>query len=246
MNYCANDTLIAQSKRAVCAILMLVVSVGHCTNIEHIDISSYYIPGLVESESKGVMIDMLRKLEQVQQIKFNLSLMPTVRVQKSFQTGAVYSYFPELEEFRPLPSCRTVSFMQKKIIAITRRGEPPILDASDLEGKRVGAVKGYSYGLAIINNENIALHRVNNDTVNLQKLFAGRIDVIIGDVHSTIAAIKQSKMVAQLEYDVDRPVALLDVFFVFPDHGYGKIHCEQVSKGIEILKEQGDLKRWFG
>ena len=213
---------------------------------DNVALTSYYIPGLVDNPQRGVMVDMLRALEQQSDLSFQLTLMPTARVQQSFVKNRIYSYFPELEEFRPVNSCRTASFMKKAIIAVNLKGKPPISHVSQLEGLRVGAVTGYSYGKAIVKNPAITLERVDNDKTNLQKLLAGRIDAIAGDIHSTVNAIKELQLEDKVNVDIDQPVALLDVFFVFQNTTQGKAHCEKVSTAIEKLRKQGDLFNWFG
>ena len=212
----------------------------------HIPLTSYYIPGLVESKSQGTMVEMLRRLEQVGNLQFELSLMPTARVQQSFVKRKIYSYFPELEEFRPKQSCRTASFMQKGIIAINLAANAPITSVKQLEGLKVGAVTGYSYGLTILNNERIDLIRVNNDKSNLRKLLAGRIDAIVGDMHSTVSAVEELGLTELVNLDVNHPIELLDVFFVFPNSHSGQQHCQQVSDAIKALKGNGELFTWFG
>ncbi len=218
----------------------------NAAQIEHIKLSSYYIPGLVESETKGLMVEMLKAIEQETNIRFELTLMPTARVQHSFLVGKTYGYFPELEDFRPPESCRTVSFMQKKIVAFTRKDSLPIKAVADLEGKKVGAVTGYSYGINIINNSKINLQRVANEQANIKKLLSGRIDVVVGDLDSTVNAINELKMEDQIHFDPAQPIDLLDVYFVFPSHDDGKLHCEMVSNGIEKLRKRGALLVWFG
>jgi len=212
---------------------------------EKIALHSYFIPGLVESPTQGLLIDMLKEIEQQGVLNFEVSLLPTQRTQQHFKAGRVQAYFPELEDFQPEKSCRTVAFMQKKIITVTLKSAQPINNISQLEGKKVGAVTGFSYGSDIINNPNIRLERVNNDMANLDKLLAGRIDVIIGDINSTVAAIKARNLQSELRYNVDKPVSLLDVFFVFQDDPVGNADCEKVSVALEQLRKTGYLKKVF-
>ncbi|MAG77065.1 MAG: hypothetical protein CL811_09925 [Colwelliaceae bacterium] len=213
---------------------------------ERISIYSYYIPGLVDSAQEGTMVDMLAAIEEHSDLKFNLKLMPTARVQQSFIAERIDSYFPELDEFRPDDSCRTVSFMKKAIVAVNLASKPPITDISQLEGMRVGAVIGYSYGKAIANNPKINLHRVDDDNINIRKLLTGRIDAIIGDAHSTLNAINELKATDKVNIDVSQPISLLDVFFVFQPTEQGVKQCLETSKAIEILREKGLLNAWFG
>lgn len=213
---------------------------------EKVKMTSYYIPGLVDSPTEGIMVEMLQAIEKQSDLEFELNLMPTARVQRSFVAGKIYSYFPELEEFRPIDSCRTDSFMKKAIIAVNLKDKPQITSIEQLEGLKVGAVTGFSYGLDVISNENIELIRVDNDKTNLKKLFAGRIDAIVGDIHSTVNAINELDVADKLNFDIAKPIDLLDVFFVFPKTEQGNRQCLQVSTALKQLRINGDLFRWFG
>jgi hypothetical protein len=214
---------------------------------EPITLHSYYIPGLVDDTESGVMVEMLNAISDHSAIQFELMLAPTRRVQHNFRNRFIFGYFPELDEHRPQQgNCRTSAFMKKKIITVVRKGESVIQSVADLEGKRVGAVMGYSYGKDIVENPKIELIRVDNDDTNLKKLLTHRIDVIVGDAHSTINSIKQSDNQESVSYDLDHPVSLLDVFFLFQDSKEGIELCERVSKSIDALQENGKLNRWFG
>ncbi len=210
-----------------------------------VEVVSYYIPGLVNQDKTGSLVDMLNKVNEYTGVEFDLTLMPTRRVQKAFSQGQLFGYFPELEENRVSDSCRTANIMQKKIIVITRNDSEKITEVSQLEGLRVGAVAGYSYGNEIVKNEKIKIEYVKNDDINVKKLLAGRLDVIVGDAHSTVNAIKQNDKKGELRYNPDEPISLLDVFFLFQNNDKGQQMCSQISTALERLRSEGALKTWF-
>jgi len=210
-----------------------------------VSIVSYFIPGLVNKDKTGLMVDMLNRISEISDIEFDLQLVPAKRAQDSFKRGSIFGYFPELAENRHEPSCRSANMMQKKIIVVTRADSPEITEISQLEGMRVGAVAGFSYGAEIVDNENIKIEYVRSDVANTRKLAAGRIDAIVGDSHSTVNAILENKLEDKLRFDPDKPITLLDVFFLFQDTGQGQVLCDQVSVALEQLRAEGALKRWF-
>jgi len=210
-----------------------------------VEVVSYYIPGLVNEDKSGSMVDMLDKVIEYSGINFELRLMPTKRVQRDFSQGAILGYFPELDEHSIKSACRTKNILQKKIIVITRNDGPEIANIAQLEGLRVGAVSGYSYGVDIVNNEKISIEYVRSDDTNVKKLISGRLDAIVGDAHSTVNAITQNKVEDQLRYDLSDPISLLDVFFQFQPTDQGNKLCAAVSVALEQLREEGALKTWF-
>ncbi len=113
-------------------------------------------------------------------------------------------------------------------------------------GKRIGGVKGFSYGRLITKNSDITLSFVDNDKKNIKKLLSNRIDVIIGDTHSTVNAINETASNAAIYYDLANPINVIDVFFVFQGTDEGHNLCKKVSSSIEELRVAGDLLHWFG
>lgn len=232
-------------KNKLVSVLLICLGTAIYAADEPVEVVSYYIPGLVNNDKTGSMVDMLHKIEEYSDINFELKLMPTKRVQKGFSQGSLLGYFPELEESRVGTSCRTANMMQKKIIVISRKDTPEITSISQLEGLRVGAVAGYSYGVEIVQNDKINIEYVNHDDINVKKLLAGRLDVIVGDAHSTVNAIIDNARGDELRYDPEEPINLLDVFFVFQATENGQMLCDAVSVALERLREEGALKTWF-
>jgi len=227
-------------------VLLIFFLVPFSVVAETIALSSYTIPGLVSSKTQGPMIELLKEIEKQSDFSFDLTIAPIWRVQLSFKHEKITGYFPELEEFRPLNSCRTHAFMKKNIIAVTRVNDQLVTNVKQLEERKVGAVSGFSYGKNIVENPNITLDRVYNDDANLKKLILGRIDIIIGDAHSTISAIKAANLESELRYDVEYPINQLDVFFVFLPDTDGQNRCTYLSEEIEKLRKNGKLTQLFG
>ena len=225
--------------------LLLFFATPLWANKEPVEVVSYYIPGLVNEDKTGSLVDMLKKVDEYSGIDFQLKLMPTKRVQKAFSQGLFLGYFPELEEHRVGESCRTANIMQKKIIVFTRQDSPEITSVSQLEGLKVGAVAGYSYGNEIVKNDKIKIEYVKNDDINVKKLLAGRLDVVVGDVHSTVNAVNQSEGKDRLRYDPETPISSLDVFFLFKNNKQGQQLCDDISVALERLRSEGALKTWF-
>lgn len=208
-------------------------------------IGSYLIPGLIESTSTGRLIELLKDIEQITHLEFEVKLYPTKRVQLMFQQGQLSAYFPELEAQRSFPSCRTAAFMEKKIVVFNRLSEPMITDIKQLKGKRVGAVRGFSYGKNITHNPDLTIEWVSNDEVNLKKLQARRIDAFVGDLSSSINAIKMLQLDNEVHYNLAQPINELDVFFMFQQDSQLGAVCNQVNEAILRLKQQGKLDDLF-
>lgn len=207
-----------------------------------VNIGAYYIPGLIDNEHSGVFIDYLKAIEQKSGVKFKVLMAPTKRVQLNFIEGEIVGYFPELHDQLENLQSETVTsepFWVKPIIVYTRKGSFKIKTLTDLEGKNIGLVRGYSYGLEVINNSKIYKTFVDNDKTSMRMLQLGRLDVVLGDDYAAVTSVKDLKLEDSIEYDLARPLTKLDVFFVFRNSSEGRQLNEAVSSAIRALKAEG-------
>lgn len=208
-------------------------------------IGSYYIPNLVIDQQQGLFIKMHNEVLRRILLDTKLIIQPTKRTQRDFKHHKLDAYFPELLENLPKPNVIISDpFYLKKIVLFTKVGSG-IETLDDLEGKVVGAVTGYSYGENITNNQNIKLDYTKNDNVNIERLMRGYIDAIIGDNKSTVAAIENSKHAEQIYYDLDKPIDVLDVFYVCQDTFSGKTLCSAINGALEQMKLENIIELDF-
>ena len=204
--------------------------------------ASYYIPGMVIDQRTGVFIKLHQEIMRRSKIDVQFQIMPTKRVQYAFKQNQLISYFPELYENLPKKQLiLSESFYFKKIILFTLQNFN-IQSTFDLEGLKLGAVHGYSYGHEIVKNKNIKLLYTDNDDINVKLLLKGRIDGILGDSQSTLAAINKSGFKDRFIYDLNKPINLLDVFYVCQNSPLGKDICNRISLVIKKLKSENIIK----
>jgi ABC-type amino acid transport substrate-binding protein len=205
-------------------------------------IGSYYIPGLVIDENNGLFVKMHREVMRRSGVKAELIIQPTKRTQRAFAYGKIDAYFPELVENLPKKELIVSKpFWLKKIILFSLVNSD-IRDLSDLEGKIVGAVQGYSYGEKIVNNPNISLTYVKDDNANIERLRRGYIDAVIGDDNSTITAVENSQYSHLIHYDQEKPVHVLEVFYVCQKTSSGSELCKSINQALSDMKDQGIIK----
>lgn len=207
-------------------------------------IGSYYIPGLVVNTKEGLFVKLHHEIIRRSQLSLDFIIEPTQRIQHSFKRNLLIGYFPELWQNIPKDKSEIIvsdSIWLKSIIVFTMKNKQPITQLSDLEGLTVGAVRGYSYG-KVENNTSIAIQYVNNDMQNIKKLLSGRIDAIIGDSASTVAAIKSLGLTNKIFYNLKRPIDILEAFYIFQNTTKGHEIRNQINIAIKSLKEEEIIK----
>jgi len=207
-------------------------------------IGSYYIPGLVINKKEGLFIRLHNEIVSRAQLSLDFIIEPTQRIQQSFKSNQLIGYFPELWQHIPKDKSEIIvsdNIWLKSIIIFTRKGEQVITQHADLEGLTIGAVRGYSYG-QIEKDKNIKIQYVNSDEQNIKKLLSGRVDAIIGDNTSTVSAIKNSNYAQDIFYNLQQPIDILEVFYVFQNTSKGHLIRDKVNIAIKSLKQEGLIK----
>ncbi len=224
-------------------IISSLPNTGNASTADEKRIGSYYIPGLVINKTEGLFIRLHNKIITKTMLQLELIIEPTNRIQQSFKSNQLIGYFPELWQHVPKDKSKVVvsdNIWLKSVIVFTKKGRL-ITKLSDLEGLTIGAVRGYSYG-EVENNKDITIQYVNREEQNVEKLLSGRIDAIIGDNSSTLSAVKNSKHTQDIVYDLQKPIDILEVFYVFQNTSEGIFIRDKVNIAIRALKQQGIIK----
>lgn len=205
---------------------------------------AYLIPHYIEGPDSGLLIEYYKKLLQHINWSAKLELNPVRRVQRRFIWGELIGYFPELEQFRPEGSCRTTTVATKHVYAHTLSNRPRISRISELHGLNVGAVSGYSYGTELTENTAINIEYVNNSTLGLRMLLAGRIDVLLEEDRGIYVVAKEMGVVDKLHHDSNAPVSSLEAFFVFQGTPEGVQLCNKFSDAIKAIPFEDIPSAW--
>lgn len=125
-------------------------------------------------------------------------------------------------------------------------------DVSDLQGKSIGVMAGWTYGDAFdqaLKNGSLRAEEVANDRDNFQKLILGRVDCIIAE--STIAdqIIKEENYTSQVEM-LPTPVIVFDAYLVFAKSANQTELLETFNATLAEMKQDGSydklIAEWSG
>lgn len=108
----------------------------------------------------------------------------------------------------------------------------------DLKGLTVGTVQGFSYTPEFDASGLFRKEAAVNNTLNVLKLAGGRLDAIIGDLHTLTHIARQERMVDRIRF-LPKPLAEVPRYIAFPKPRADK--AERFAKGLEELKENGAI-----
>lgn len=115
----------------------------------------------------------------------------------------------------------------------------------DLKGLTVGTVQGFTYTPEFDASDLFRKEAAVNNTLNVLKLASGRLDAIVGDLHTLTFIVKQEKMTGKIRF-LAKPLAEVPRYIAFPRPRGDK--AERFARGLEELKANGTIaaivQRW--
>ncbi len=140
----------------------------------------------------------------------------------------------------PVIGCEPVS--TKNRFVYTHPESSTLSSLKELEGKRVGLVRGYRYGDHIDHNESFTKIMAANVGKLMKMLDSKRVDAIIAFPHSIKKFSKKIKDI-HLVYDKKSPVTIDNIAFAFHDNERGNKIRDAFSKAIIEMRNEGILIR---
>ncbi len=211
---------------------------------EPIKIGSYLTPGLIKADGTGLFNKLNNAIFMEMSRTSQLSLLSLNRARQGIKDGKLDVYFPELWENLPETKQQYVvskPIFYKRIILFTLKGSN-LTELSDFENSLLGAVKGFSYGAEIKSNPKLNLIFQENDIININLLLNKRIGGVLGGYPGTVMAVKQNNADNEIHYDLNKPVAILESFYVCKNDADGIKLCNSINKAIESLLQKGILE----
>lgn len=211
---------------------------------DSVKIGSFLTPRLIEEDGTGLFNKLNHALfmEMNKDVKLNLSSVN--RVRRGIKNGQLDGYFPELWENLPGEKTQYVvsrPIFYKRVILFTLKSSG-LTKLSDFENKLLGAVEGFSYGKGIKSNPHLTLSFHQDDITNIRMLLNGRFSGVLGGYPGTVTAVKENNRSNDIQYDLDKPVAILESFYVCKNNPEGVKLCNSIDKAIESLLRKGVLE----
>ncbi len=143
-----------------------------------VDVVTFPIPVHVESETKGLFIEVTQEIAKITGQEVHIKVMPPPRAVQGYADGTFAGLFPALDiNFAPgQPITRTAESLDcKEDFVFTRKGAPFLKTLDDLKGKRIGITRGYPYAREVMENKAFTIEAAPSDESNIRKLVAGHL-----------------------------------------------------------------------
>jgi len=214
------------------------------TETKHpLQIGSYLTPGLITEDGSGMFNHLNNAIVSEMNETANLSLSSLKRVRKGVLEGEFDAYFPEMWENLPGQKNQYVvsdPIFYKRVILFTLKNSG-FTNISDFRNELLGLVEGFSYGNEIKLNPRLNLIYQQDDITNIHLLLNNRIAGVLGGHPGTTKAVNAHNAANNIHFDLDKPVAILESFYVCKNDLGGVNLCKAISKAIQSLLKKGVL-----
>ena len=230
------------SFRLSCMLFLLICFDAHFAfAAKAVRIATFPIPLMVESDSKGVFVELTREIAKRCHVSVRIEVAPTAKTLLDFSTNKVDAFFPALEVYTPTTAIRTAPFYTKVDFIFSAK-DKKWTSLKDLEGKKVGLTFRYPYIKDLTQNKKIEFVFADDDVTNMKKLSEGKIDAFVVEEKSGLQALTLSGK-TNIHYDREKPLSKQDVFYAFQDNQQGKDLVEMFNRAIEAMRKDGTFDR---
>ena len=222
----------------ILAMLCLLGPAAHALT----DVATFPIPMHVESETKGVFIELTREVARQAGTDIAIHVLPPLRAVHGYFDGSYAALFPALDvNFAPGQAIvRTAESIDcKEDFVFTRKGEPMLKTLDDLRGKRVGLTRGYPYAQEVTENKAMNIEIAASDETNIRKLIAGHLDAFVLDEKTGVKAFEILGLTGQMQYAPKEPVSRQDVYYAFQNTPDGQALAARFSQALSQMKASG-------
>jgi len=207
-------------------------------------VATFKIPLMIEDKENGRFIELIKKIEDIQNIKMNINVYPTKRTLQKFIYNEVACFFPFVDGMNlPITYIKSDVFYIKKdyILYRSNEGNPRF---KDLIGKTVGLTAGYPYPDKLISNKNINFEYAVSEEKNISKLVLKRIDYFVVEYLSGVKAIKNSGLKEKVSVS-KQVVGSENVYFACNNSVENNKIIKKFNEALILLKRNGYLEKLF-
>lgn len=204
-----------------------------------------------QDPQQGYVIDIVRAVFEPKGYMVDYALEPWSRALEDVRAGVFDgAVAASADDGQGLLLGPAVVGVNNNALAV-RKGEGFVWkDVSVFKGKKLGAALGYDYNPTLNayidahKNDKFALDLISGDAIgerHLQKLLAGRVDIVVDNRHVLNAVLKKEQWESKVDLIPlpDNEPLYVGFTKAKPE---GKILAAQLAEGLDALRKSGKLK----
>ncbi len=227
---------------------MLIGVMENIVQAEELRVGAYNYPPFMISKSKtGIFNDILIAIGRITGDTFVWSYFPYARLNKNFNNGLFdieAGSSPAWTKSRKVPGLHTIPYYVLKDVIVFQQGKQvPFKSPIDLQGYKVGVVRGYAFPQFTKAFEQKLIARIDavDETQLLRMLDHNRIDQIF--VNKDLLLYWTKQIPAYKKFEIGAVIGSYEIGIrVQPDK---KHLITRFNKAIEQIRYSGEIERIF-
>lgn len=201
---------------------------------------------VVNGEAKGFYPLIVTKIFERINVPLEIKALPWNRAICYADEGkmGIVGIYKNKERLRKYDYSEAI-FEDQVMIYVLKENEFEYKETDDLEGKKVGVIRGWSYGEEfdmLKGMECFCVDEVNYDDVNFTKLIGGRLDCVLaiketGDYLMNINPEYKAKIVP-----LEKPLLITSTYLIFPKYLQKKELLEKFNKELKKMKDSSEFE----
>ncbi len=235
--------------------LVTLISMGlllHSGTAVHADpirvaVDSAYPPYMYGSRpAKGLYPEIIREAFSLTGLTAEVTGYPWKRALSLGRSGqtAVGGIYQNLERLNRYDYSDPL-YLETLVVCVKKGDAFDFKGVVDLEGKRVGINRGWSYGEVIDSARRAGLflaEEATGDQANLKKLILGRLDCIIADKLSLLLILQRNDWGHQVEI-LSHPATVNSAYLVMAKKTNQTHLIEAFNRGLAVMRANGSYGR---
>ncbi|CAH0536378.1 substrate-binding periplasmic protein [Vibrio marisflavi] len=207
-----------------------------------VDYPPYFGPRL---HNYGVVSEIVQSAFKRQKVDSNVDFFPWARLMQIGKAGkvdALYTVWCTAERKRDFYYSHAL-FPNEVVLLKLKSLKIKFESYKDLRPYRIAYVYGYAYPDAFYQEPKLKLIKGYNDKENVEKLLAGKVDLVVIDKYQGISLLKELSPDKAKEYDTSlNPLSIMQQYVAVPKaikHGHELI--DKFNLGLSQMKEDGSF-----
>ena len=190
---------------------------------------------------KGILVDIVKEAFKRADIELELEFYPFNRAYVYAKEGKIDGLFNFYKnETRMNFFDYSEMVIQNEIVLfVPKNSQIDFQSLSDLKGKKIGVLSGYSYGTQFDNDSSLIKEPGNSHDANIKKLGFDRIDVYPCDKLVGHYSAKKIGLIEKFSY-LPKPLKIMDGYIGFTKGKHLEI-IEEINKVIIDMRKSGEI-----
>lgn len=224
----------------IMVIFMPVSSQARVLTLAYVDFPPYEYKK--NGKPHGVLINIVKDIFSRADIPVKLVYYPFKRALQEVKSGnvdGIFNFYKTKERLESFDYSEAI--ITNPLVMFVRKDSNLSFSGklADLNGKRIGAMLGYTYGNGFDDSVGFTIDRANSHEANLEKVSLGRIDAYLCDRLVGLYVLQKEKLVGKIKM-LPAPLKVMNGYIGFTK-GVHQNTISRINRVVRRMKKKKEI-----